>query len=259
MGLQIQDRGDVVKGALVVQPGDKLFWFNRPSLLLYLIHFVLFQNAFQLAFFVWSWYEFGLRSCFHLHLEDIIIRISMGVLIQILCSYVTLPLYALVTQMGSNMKSTIFNERVATALRKWHRTARKHLKESRKSGSVTPTSTSRPATPVHGLSPVHLLQNYRISDADSLQTSPTCFNADSHHRRHERWEIEDSTTTTTTDEGGSSSYHHQREKQREMEDLEGGGVDVVVMREPARDEEAQRGIEVGSSVSDFSFDKRIRQ
>ncbi|KAK1267617.1 MLO-like protein 6 [Acorus gramineus] len=258
MGLQIQDRGDVVKGAPVVLPGDKLFWFNRPGLLLYLIHFVLFQNAFQLAFFVWSWYEFGLRSCFHLHLEEIIIRISMGVLIQILCSYVTLPLYALVTQMGSNMKSTIFNERVATALRKWHRTARKHLKESRKSGSATPTSTSRPTTPAHGLSPVHLLQNYRISDADSLQTSPTRFNADSHHRRHERWEIEES-TTTTTDEGGSSSYHHQREKQREMVDVEGAGVDVVVMGEPARDEEAQRGIEVGSSVSDFSFDKRIRQ
>ncbi|KAK1290794.1 MLO-like protein 6 [Acorus calamus] len=260
MGLQIQDHGDVVKGTPVVQPGDMLFWFNRPRLLLYLIHFVLFQNAFQLAFFVWSLDEFGLRSCFHVHLEDTIIRITMGVLVQILCSYVTLPLYALVTQilitlddqMGSNMKSTVFDERVASALRKWHHTARKNLKERHKSGSAMPTSTSRPVTPTHGFSPIHLLQNYRISDAESLQTSPTSFFATSHYRRHARWEIEDS--TTTTDEGGSSSYHHQREKQREMEDVEGGGVDVVVMREPAGDEEAQRGIEVGSSVSDFSFE-----
>ncbi|KAK1290795.1 MLO-like protein 2 [Acorus calamus] len=189
--------------------------------------------------------------------DDFKVVVGIRVLIQILCSYVTLPLYALVTQMGSNMKPTVFSERVATALRKWHHTARKHLKESRKSGSVTPTSTSRPATPAHGFSPVHLLQNYRISDANSLQTSPIRFNAASHYDRHERWEIED--LSTTTDEGGSSSYHHQREKQREMEDVEGGGVDVVVMREPARDEEAQRGIEVGSSVSDFSFDKRITQ
>ncbi|XP_020526741.1 MLO-like protein 6 isoform X2 [Amborella trichopoda] len=78
MGLKIQDRGDVVKGVPVVQPTDKLFWFNQPRLILYLIHFVLFQNAFQLAFFTWTWYEFGLRSCFHKHLEDVIIRISMG-------------------------------------------------------------------------------------------------------------------------------------------------------------------------------------
>ncbi|XP_039039517.1 MLO-like protein 6 [Hibiscus syriacus] len=130
MGLRIHERGEVVKGVPVVQPGDDLFWFNRPRLILYLINFVLFQNAFQLAFFAWTWvrfftnfircfgldfvmkficlfyemqYEFGLKSCFHEHVEDVVIRISMGVLIQILCSYVTLPLYALVTQMGSNI------------------------------------------------------------------------------------------------------------------------------------------------------------
>ncbi|KAI8573710.1 hypothetical protein RHMOL_Rhmol01G0297400 [Rhododendron molle] len=78
MAIRIQQRGEVVKGVPVVQPGDDLFWFNRPRLILYLINFVLFQNAFQLAFFAWTWYEFGLTSCFHEHLEDIIIRVSMG-------------------------------------------------------------------------------------------------------------------------------------------------------------------------------------
>lgn len=43
MGLRIQERGGVVKGTPVVQPGDDLFWFNKPRLLLYLINFVLFQ------------------------------------------------------------------------------------------------------------------------------------------------------------------------------------------------------------------------
>jgi hypothetical protein len=43
MGLRIQERGDVVKGALVVIPGDDLFWFGRPRFLLFLIHLVLFQ------------------------------------------------------------------------------------------------------------------------------------------------------------------------------------------------------------------------
>lgn len=42
MGLRIQERGDVIKGAPVVEPGDHLFWFNRPRLILSLIHLVLF-------------------------------------------------------------------------------------------------------------------------------------------------------------------------------------------------------------------------
>ncbi|KAL7116350.1 hypothetical protein ACP275_04G236700 [Erythranthe tilingii] len=172
MGLRIQDRGEVV-GVPVVQPGDDLFWFNRPRLILYLINFVLFQNAFQLAFFAWTWYEFGLKSCFHEKVEDIIIRISMGVIIQILCSYVTLPLYALVTQMGSSMKPTIFNERVAAALKNWHHTAKKHIKQAKHhqhSGPTTPMS-SRPATPSTGMSPVHLLRHHR-SETETFE-SPT--------------------------------------------------------------------------------------
>ncbi|KAL0417741.1 UNVERIFIED_CONTAM: MLO-like protein 6 [Sesamum radiatum] len=173
MGVRIQERGEVVKGVPVVQPGDDLFWFNRPRLILYLINFVLFQ------------YEFGLKSCFHEHVEDIVIRITMGVLIQILCSYVTLPLYALVTQMGSTMKPTIFNDRVATALRNWHHTAKKHIKQSKHSAPTTPTSI-RPPTPSHGMSPVHLLRHHR-SEMDSLQTSPRKSNFNVDH-----WDIEGS-------------------------------------------------------------------
>uniref|UniRef100_A0A2P2N3Q4 Uncharacterized protein MANES_10G044600 n=1 Tax=Rhizophora mucronata TaxID=61149 RepID=A0A2P2N3Q4_RHIMU len=105
----------------------------------------------------------------------------MGVVIQFLCSYVTLPLYALVTQMGSSMRPTVFNEGVATALRKWHQTAKKHTKRGKHSESHTPMS-SRPATPTHGMSPVHLLHNYRGSTApNSLQASPRISNYDHNH------------------------------------------------------------------------------
>ncbi|XP_040972026.1 MLO-like protein 12 isoform X2 [Gossypium hirsutum] len=78
MGLRIQERGGVVKGTPLVEPGDELFWFGRSSFLLLLIHIVLFTNAFQLAFFVWSTYEFSINSCYHEKVEDIVIRISMG-------------------------------------------------------------------------------------------------------------------------------------------------------------------------------------
>lgn len=261
MGLNIQERGEVVKGVPVVQPGDDLFWFNRPRLILYLINFVLFQNAFQLAFFAWTLYEFGIRSCFHEHLEDVIIRISMGVIIQILCSYVTLPLYALVTQMGSTMKPTIFNERVAAALRNWHHTARKHIKEIQKSGTVTPMS-SRPATPSHHMSPVYLLRHHKSEMTDSLHTSPNATNFDAEH-----WD---------TDGSASPSYHHPHHYQsgggddgslshhHHHHNIELGYMDPDVHnnQEPSSSQSQvaplpQTEIDIGlGNNKDFSFDKR---
>ncbi|KAH1151445.1 hypothetical protein GLYMA_16G145500v4 [Glycine max] len=177
MGLRIQDRGEVLKGAPVVEPGDDLFWFNRPRLLLSIIHLVFFQNAFQLAHFAWSTYEFSINSCFHKTTVDTIIRLTMGVVIQVLCSYVTLPLYALVAQMGSTMKPTIFNDRVAAALKKWHHTSKKHVKDRKHSegNNVTPFS-SRSSTPTFGMSPIHLLHRHLAGRSDSAQTSPRTSN-----------------------------------------------------------------------------------
>lgn len=43
MALEIQDRLYVVKGTPIVQPTNELFWFGRPQLVLFLIHFTLFQ------------------------------------------------------------------------------------------------------------------------------------------------------------------------------------------------------------------------
>ena len=46
MGVTIPERGDVVKGTPVVEPGNHLFWFNRSGLMLFLINFVLFLVVF---------------------------------------------------------------------------------------------------------------------------------------------------------------------------------------------------------------------
>uniref|UniRef100_A0A2N9GC59 MLO-like protein n=1 Tax=Fagus sylvatica TaxID=28930 RepID=A0A2N9GC59_FAGSY len=248
MALRIIERGEVVKGVPVVQLGDDLFWFNRPSLILYLINFVLFQNAFQLAFFAWTWYEFGLKSCFHEHTEDIVIRISMGVLIQILCSYVTLPLYALVTQMGSTMKPTIFNERVAAALRNWHHTAKKHIKQNK--GSVTPMS-SRPTTPSHHLSPVHLLRYHR-NEMDSVQTSPRRSNFDIEH-----WETDSPSPSHRHRAGdGSSSYHHNHQMEQGYVENDRNVNEVNLGRVPPIPQTSRTQHEIDVGPKDFSFDKR---
>lgn len=55
MAQEIEDRNTVVRGAPLVEPSNKFFWFSRPQWVLFLIHLTLFQNAFQLAFFLWAW------------------------------------------------------------------------------------------------------------------------------------------------------------------------------------------------------------
>lgn len=76
--------------------------------------------------------------------------------------------------MGSTMKPTIFNDRVAAALKNWHQKAKEHTKHQhgKHSEATTPVS-SRPQTPSHGMSPVHLLHNYPNSSTDSHHPSPS--------------------------------------------------------------------------------------
>ncbi|CAK9152555.1 unnamed protein product [Ilex paraguariensis] len=127
MCLDSNDKFHVVRGTLLVRPSDHFFWFGQPKLLLHLMHFILFQNSFQLAFFTWTWYKFGFRSCFHRKTEDIVIKLALGLLVHFLCGYVTLPLYALVTQMGTSMRNTVFPEAVVTSLRRWRAKAKKNV------------------------------------------------------------------------------------------------------------------------------------
>ncbi|XP_062095791.1 MLO-like protein 6 [Humulus lupulus] len=127
MSLDGHDKSEVVRGTFLVRPSDHFFWLGRPKLLLHLMHLILFQNSFQLAFFAWTWYKFGLRSCFHQETENIVIRVAMGISIHMLCGYVTLPLYALVTQMGSSMRTAVFTELVVKGLKKWKVRAKKNL------------------------------------------------------------------------------------------------------------------------------------
>ncbi|KAK0578195.1 hypothetical protein LWI29_006549 [Acer saccharum] len=153
MCLDSHNKSHIVRGTLLVKPSDDLFWFNRPKLVLHLIHFILFQNSFQLAFFTWTWYKFGLRSCFHQETEEIVIRLVLGVVVHILCAYVTLPLYALVTQMGSSMNKAVFTENMVQGLKSWRARARKNLKSNhspRPSLDTSPSYTLEASFSVYG-------------------------------------------------------------------------------------------------------------
>ncbi|XP_048227578.1 MLO-like protein 13 isoform X2 [Ricinus communis] len=102
-----------------VKPSDNHFWFHNPVIMLHLIHFILFQNSFEIAFFFWIWSTYGFRSCIMEKLGFIIPRLIMGLIVQVLCSYSTLPLYALVSQMGTNYKRSMFSAHMQSALGRW--------------------------------------------------------------------------------------------------------------------------------------------
>ncbi|GER56516.1 MLO-like protein [Striga asiatica] len=119
------------------RPRDELFWFNKPELLLSLIHFILFQNAFELASFFWFWWQFGYNSCFIRNHLLVYLRLIVGFAGQFLCSYSTLPLYALVTQMGTNYKAALIPKRIRETIHGWGKAARR----KRRLGIFTDDST----------------------------------------------------------------------------------------------------------------------
>ncbi|XP_020109540.1 MLO-like protein 15 isoform X4 [Ananas comosus] len=73
---------------------------------------------------------YGFDSCIMESIGYLIPRLVIGVLIQVLCSYSTLPLYAIVTQMGGTYKAVIFNESTKTPLQDWAEEVRQRKKRS---------------------------------------------------------------------------------------------------------------------------------
>ncbi|BBN06024.1 mlo protein [Marchantia polymorpha subsp. ruderalis] len=131
--------------AEAVIPSNELFWFERPKVLLKLIHFVIFQNSFELAVFFWLWATFGWNSCILGNHTLLIVRLVVGLLTQLLASYSTLPIYALVTQMGTHMKTTVFSPDVANGLQVWKARAKKHQR-------ATKTATIASSAQTNGIS-----------------------------------------------------------------------------------------------------------
>ncbi|KAF3796431.1 MLO-like protein 4 [Nymphaea thermarum] len=123
-------------------PRDELFWLGKPKLLSWLIQFISFQNAFEMATFIWS-----LDVLYHFR-----------VVVQFWCSYGVLPLYVLIAQMGSNFKKALISEHVRESLHGWRkrvkRKTRKHHPEAR-FGAVRSTSFKTVVEEVHADDSIH--------------------------------------------------------------------------------------------------------
>ncbi|KQK07169.1 MLO-like protein 9 isoform X2 [Brachypodium distachyon] len=148
MAIDITERHAVIQGIPLVQVSDSYFWFSRPTFVLFLIHFTLFQNGFQIIYFLWILYEYGMDSCFNDSKQFVFARLCLGAVVQVLCSYVTLPLYALVSQMGSTMKQSIFDDQTSKALKNWRAGVKKKpAGANSKHGAGSPSGTPRAGSP----------------------------------------------------------------------------------------------------------------
>ncbi|KAL8245484.1 hypothetical protein R6Q59_011742 [Mikania micrantha] len=140
MALRLKEQNKVIIGAPLVTPNDDLFWFKKPQFVLTLLHYTLFVNAFEFAFFVWVTLQYGIDSCFHETTTIVVSRVMLAVMVQVICSYITLPLYALVTQMGTTYKCAVLEEQTRHMIKQWH----EEVKEKRRKQTQTQTPNDSP-------------------------------------------------------------------------------------------------------------------
>ncbi|CAL5351097.1 unnamed protein product [Camellia sinensis] len=137
--------------------------------------------------------QFGFNSCYHEHTGIIVTRVVLAVAVQVLCSYITLPLYALVTQMGSQFKSKVLEEKIANIIKQWHAEVRVKRKKQEQCSLLMSPRTS-------------------LSTPDwSLRNSPTDFSSHHHHRPT-------STTPIPTDQTNKNNFSNRGEITEEKVD-----------------------------------------
>lgn len=144
---------------------DELFWFGKPKLLLWLIHLISFQNAFEMATFLWSLWEIREPSCFMENHRFLVIRLSFGIITQFWCSFITFPLYVIITQMGSRFKKSLLSENVRKSLTGWQRRVK-----SRHGSSVallSATATSFPGSLEDEMGGIHDLASESMEESSS--------------------------------------------------------------------------------------------
>ncbi|KAH9751359.1 MLO-like protein 4 [Citrus sinensis] len=128
-----------------VKPRDDLFWFRKPEILLRLIQFIIFQNAFEMATFIWSLIEqnIAIVSTYNnLAFNTITHNTSdiAWILVQFWCSYSTVPLNVIVTKMGSRWKKALVAESVRESLHSWCKRVKERSKHDASLHSLTTRS-----------------------------------------------------------------------------------------------------------------------
>ncbi|KAG5089389.1 hypothetical protein JHK86_002001 [Glycine max] len=142
------------------------------------LSFVPAINAFEMATFLWSLWEIKDPSCFMSNRRFIVIRLSFGVISQVWCSFITFPLYVIITQMGSRFKKTVVSENVRKSLSKWQRRVKD--RQSSTCALLTTTSPTSLSSLMHGTDK----SNSHVSiseEGSSSGTKDICLSYLDHH------------------------------------------------------------------------------
>ncbi|XP_019107994.2 MLO-like protein 1 [Beta vulgaris subsp. vulgaris] len=139
LAIYVAQRHSVLVGSISIHLSDEHFWLSQPRFLLSLIHVILFVNSFGFAICFWMLIKFGINSCVMGEAKYVYARILIMVVVQTICSYSTLPLYAIVTQMGSS-----FNEE---AMERHVSGSSYHLTEDKTPGDSTTAASIQMANP----------------------------------------------------------------------------------------------------------------
>ncbi|KAH7653285.1 Mlo-related protein [Dioscorea alata] len=120
---------------------NELFRLGQPKFLLWLVQVISFQNAFEMATLIWSLWEINSTLCYMENQLFIMIRLTAGMLFQFWSSYFVFPLYVIVTQMGPEMKKSVFSKSVRESLHNWSRRSKHSLQKDSFGRSLTTTSS----------------------------------------------------------------------------------------------------------------------
>ncbi|BBN68340.1 Seven transmembrane MLO family protein, partial [Prunus dulcis] len=171
MAQEMHDRTTVVKGAPVVEPSNKFFWFNRPEWILLLIHFTLFQNAFQMAYFLWTSVSNYLKNFTH---SEELIGIWVDIMLPRKLASNTdkgFPWGSPTDPMQLHYLPSLCFDYTKGCKAKQRKKLRKATGDASSSGFVSGENT-----PSQGSSPLHLLHNQKHksnqSDLESVLNSP---------------------------------------------------------------------------------------
>ncbi|GAA0146779.1 hypothetical protein LIER_06651 [Lithospermum erythrorhizon] len=167
LAVEVAQRHVVVAGDLEVTPSDEHFWFRTPQLVIVLIHIILFQNSFEIGFFFFILVQYGFDSCIMGQVGYIVPRLVVGVIVQFLCSYSTLPLYAIVTLMGSKVKKSIFEEPIQESLNNWI------LKAKQTKGKRRVANGSTQQAPKESLEDYEAMEEGKVGEIEQVTLPPS--------------------------------------------------------------------------------------
>nr|GMD67037.1 MLO-like protein 1 [Ipomoea batatas] len=149
---EVAEKHAAIEGELVVQPSDDHFWFHRPKIILYFLHFILFQNAFEIAFFflIWGYHSDTLQlqhiaTVCHCYTGKFC-NLHQTIPEQLLSILSFVDLWDV--QMGTHFKQSIFEDHIRASLVDWAQTAKR--KHEEKAAAMADSSAAANATPNAG-------------------------------------------------------------------------------------------------------------